>query len=658
MLDLLFGPPRRRLDESGWIGGSYWGTNRVKTRAGVEVDEALGLTYDAVWCATRLIAETAAQLPLILHQSTGDSGSRVADDHPVHDLVRCRPNPAMGAAVFHEGRTVHQVNWGNGFAEIEFDRRGDPLALWPIHPWRVRPTLPSETDELGRPLLPDYPYKVRNNDGSWVAFKRSEILHFPGAISEDGIWGKGVIAHARESIGMGLSTERHGATYFGSGAQPRGIVTVPGLKDREARTNFRAEWKEIHGSPDSAEIAILPVEGKFQPITINNEDSQFLETRKFNVATIARWYRLPLHMLMELQSATFNNVELFGSEFILYSMMTWLLKREEQCDLKLLTPEERAAGYFFRHDLTALLRGDTLARMQTYQVALTTGVYTLNDALRREHLPTIGPAGDKHFFAANNLATVEDLAAGRVPGMGGGPATGAASGGAGTGTTSPSPRSATPAAPSDQDRDLIELPDVRQQDNYSCGAAVAMSVGRYFDVGPESLEEWKAALDTTPENSTRPIKIIEYLTSLGLAVTAASDMTVEDLRDFWKDGMPVICPIQEYGLPSKQASFQYGHYVATIGVAHGQVFVQDPSIDNVLEGQGSDQAPGRSLIAESTWDSVWHDRDADGRQYVRFGIAVGRSVSDPDGDGEEEDDADTGQNPAAAAGPATRPAAV
>lgn len=151
-----------------------------------------------------------------------------------------------------------------------------------------------------------------------------------------------------------------------------------------------------------------------------------------------------------------------------------------------------------------------------------------------------------------------------------------------------------------------------------------MSVGRYFGVGPETLEEWKAKLDTTVENSTRPPKIIEYLTQLGLEATANQGMTIDDLRQNWREGKVTIVPLQEYGLPSKQASFLYGHYVAVIGATLGYIFVFDPSIDNVLSGEGSDQAAGRSFITEETWLKVWHDKDADGNEYLKYGITVGK----------------------------------
>lgn len=165
--------------------------------------------------------------------------------------------------------------------------------------------------------------------------------------------------------------------------------------------------------------------------------------------------------------------------------------------------------------------------------------------------------------------------------------------------------------------------DIRQHDHFSCGAAISMAVGRGFDVGPETLEEWKKALGTDVEESTKPASIVQYLRSLGLQVVARHGMTLEDLRHCYEAKAPVICCVQDYGpeLPPK-ARFAYGHYVAVIGLGMGYVFCQDPSEDNVIADSGSAQKPGRVMISESDWMRIWHDKDAEGNKYVQYGIAV------------------------------------
>jgi HK97 family phage portal protein len=399
MLDLLFGPKKRAYSDGWWPTGRASG--RIKTQGGVVVDEDLALTYSAVWCATRVLVEAIGTLPLFTYERQAGDERALATEHPVYEILKTAPNDQMGAMSFREGRAVHQINWGQGFAEIERNARGDVVNLWPIHPGRVRPVRPGDTDTNGRELRNSgMSYLVRNNDGSSIALKPKEMLHIPGALSEDGIWGKGVIAYARESVGMGIATERHGAAFFGSRGQPPAIVFASGLRDKEARQNFRREWKEIHGSPDSGEIAILPIDGKYQHISIPNEDGQFLGTRKFNVTTVAQWYKVPPHTIGDLERATFSNIEHLGIEFVIYSLLHWLRRTEEQINLKLFSRRERGK-YFVEHQLAAFLRGDMQSRFAAYQVGLMNGFMTINQICRLENWPTIGPEGDLRFVAVN-----------------------------------------------------------------------------------------------------------------------------------------------------------------------------------------------------------------------------------------------------------------
>ncbi len=173
---------------------------------------------------------------------------------------------------------------------------------------------------------------------------------------------------------------------------------------------------------------------------------------------------------------------------------------------------------------------------------------------------------------------------------------------------------------------ILDLPDIRQEDHFSCGAAAAMAVGRYFGVGPATLPEWKKALGTDVEESTRPGAIVRYLRSLGLSVRVRHHMTIADLAQAVAEGSPVICPVQDYGreLP-KEADFDYGHYLAVCGIIPDQyVAVQDSSEDNVTRGSGTIAAPGKVLIHQADWLRDWHDQDIDGVKYVRYGIVVGK----------------------------------
>ena len=387
MFDLVV-PPRKQAANDNWNGG-WLVSNRVRTNAGVVIDEELALCYSAVFLCTRIICESIASLPISFIEFDETGNRKYSGDMAgVAELITYSPNSQMTSMPFREGRLAHQVNWGNGFAEIQKDGMGNPVALWPIHPSRVRPAASTS----------GFDYAIKNNDGSTTGLKRDDILHVCGTISDDGVWGRGIIQHAREAIGFGLGIERHGAAYFGSGAQPKGVVVTPGLKNREDRRQFRTEWKEIHASPDSTEVAILPVGSSYSPITVSNQDNQFLESRQYNRNDIANWYRVPQYMIGEKSHTT--NVEAMGAEFIIYSLMPWVRRFEEQLNFKLV-PRRFRQRYFFQHDFSALLKGDIQARMNAYRVAISTGVMTINQCRRMENMNDIGPDGDVNYLPAN-----------------------------------------------------------------------------------------------------------------------------------------------------------------------------------------------------------------------------------------------------------------
>lgn len=413
MLNLLLGSPPPKRANLGLTGDEdHWTPNNGgsrRTLAGTRVNEDLALTLSAVWCASRALSEPGSGLPLITYERTDEEHREPARKFSLYPILKDNPNPEMGSCVWREGRSLHQVNWGNGFSEIE---RADPLdlysevvALWPIHPCRVRPVCRYDVDVRGRPLEPEFAYIVHNDDGSKTAMRTEEMLHIPGTLSEDGVWGKGTIAHARESIGGGMAVNRHGYAYFGSGGQPKGVIIAPGLKDPEQRKQFRKEWKEWHGSPDSGEVAVLPVESKYEPILISNEDSQFLGSREFDVREIARWYKIPPYMLADLMRDGHGSIEHMGMEFVIYSLLPWLRKWEEQLNLKLLNPRQRSR-YFVEHNLNGLLRGDIASRMAAYNTAIMIGVMNVNECRRLENLNSIGPDGDVHYVPMN-LQTAE-----------------------------------------------------------------------------------------------------------------------------------------------------------------------------------------------------------------------------------------------------------
>lgn len=374
-------------DESHWYpsGGFF-----ARTVAGVDVDDEKALTYSAVFRCSRLLTEPPSSLPLRCYKKVdGDRQQATIDEVPAMELVSVAPNENMTAGVFRERTMLHQVNWGNGFAEIvRDDYTGQIKALYPIHASRVSPAKPDS----------GFAYAVRNNDGSTTGLKREDMLHVCGTLSDDGIWGRGVITAARENIGGGLAAERYGAAFFGSGGQPKGVVVVPGMTKPSDRDQFRREWREIVGSPGSNEVAILPTTGTYTPIHISNQDSQFIEAQVRNQDIICNWYGIQPYMLGA--KILGSSLEGLSGEFIIYSLYPWVTRFEQQLNFKLLDRNQRGL-FSFEHDFSALLRGDIQSRMNAYRVAIMTGVFTINHCRRLENLPGIGPAGDETYVPAN-----------------------------------------------------------------------------------------------------------------------------------------------------------------------------------------------------------------------------------------------------------------
>lgn len=373
---------------AGFFNKRFWhidGGGR-RTTSLEDVSEDSALNHSAVWCATRLLCGTGASLPLPIYRGLNDEDRAKDREHPLYRLLNGRPNPEMTAYNFRSVMWQWQVNWGNAYAEIvrEGNQPDAPiLELWPIHPDRVIPKR-DEDDQLY--------YEVRGETGSMVDLWPWQMLHIPSIITHDGIFGHGVIAHAREAIGAGIAAEKYGAHWFGGAAVPRAVIEHDEHWTPEARTAFREEWEQIYSGPDGHRVAVLQGGAKIKPLSLSAEDSQFLETRQFSVEEIARWYGVPPHLLQHLLRATFNNIEHLGISFVQYSLIPWL-RIWEQCIWEKLLSEREQMDYFAEHNVDALLRGDFETRMRGYNVAITTGLANRNECRKKENWAPV-PGGD------------------------------------------------------------------------------------------------------------------------------------------------------------------------------------------------------------------------------------------------------------------------
>jgi HK97 family phage portal protein len=358
-----------------------WATGSRKSVAGVTVTNANALTNSAWYACIRILAETVAGLPPILYERTASDGRKRAIDHKLWPILHDEPNPLMSPYTFWETLVSHCVSHGNAYALIVRDKGGVVTALWPIPPDRIKPTVLPGTNAL-----------VYESDLLPERFAQpSDIFHVPG-LAFDGLKGYNPVELAREAIGLTKAAELMASGLFGRGARPSGILTTDDHIDEDGAKRLKASWDSAQSGIDNqGKTAVLFGGLKYQALTINPKDAQFMDLRKFQTHEVARMFRMPLHMIGELDRATFSNIEHQGLSFVTQTLRPWLVRFEKEVGRKLLTVAERRTHYF-EFLVDALLRGDIKTRFASYSVGIQTGFMTRNEARRFENWE---PGGDE-----------------------------------------------------------------------------------------------------------------------------------------------------------------------------------------------------------------------------------------------------------------------
>ncbi len=356
--------------------------------AGVSVTPWTALNYSAVFAAVRIISEAVSSLPLHLYERLPNGGKRRASGTPLYSLVHDAPNDEMGSLQWREASMAHLLLWGNSYSEIVRDLEGNAVELWPLDPSQVKPTRTANGDLF---------YDV----GGKVALPRENVLHVSG-LSFDGISGISPIAQARQSIGLALAIEQFGAGFFGRGARPGGILTFPGQLSSEARANLRRSFEDLHsGSGNSHRVALLEQGLKWESIGVPPDDSQFLQSREFQVIEICRWFNLPPHKLKELAKMNYNSLEQMNVEFLTDTLRPWLVRWEQQLNRKLLRRQDRER-FFFEHAVEGILRGDLQSRYTSYSIARNWGWLSVNEIREKENLNPVD--GGDTYLTPQNMA--------------------------------------------------------------------------------------------------------------------------------------------------------------------------------------------------------------------------------------------------------------
>ena len=368
--------------------------------SGKAVTERSAMQMTAVYSCVRILAEAVAGLPLHLYKYTDDGGKEKAIDHPLYRLLHDEPNPEMSSFVFRETLMTHLLLWGNAYAQIIRNGRNEIIALYPLMPNKMS----VDRDENGHLFYTYYrgPDEAIKNKDLAVTLQPSDVLHIPG-LGFDGLVGYSPIAMAKNAIGMAIACEEFGAKFFANGAAPSGVLEHPGtIKDP---SRVREAWQsQFGGSSNSGKVAVLEEGMKYTPISISPEQAQFLETRKFQINEIARIFRVPPHMVGDLEKSSFSNIEQQSLEFVKYTLDPWVIRWEQSLMRALLAADEKAV-YFVKFNLEGLLRGDYQSRMNGYAIGRQNGWMSANDIRELENLDRI-PAeegGDLYLINGNML---------------------------------------------------------------------------------------------------------------------------------------------------------------------------------------------------------------------------------------------------------------
>jgi len=359
----------------------------ASTDSGVSVTPDSALTYSAVYAAVRCIAESVSSLPLNLYERLPGGGKMHAKANPLHTLLHDEPNPEMTSLQWREASMAHLLLWGNSYTEIVRDLEGNAVELWPIDPTTVTPKR-TDSGEL---------YYELNRGKDFLT--AANMLHIPG-LSFDGISGMSPISLARQSIGLSMAIESFGAGYFGRGARPGGVLTFPGQLSPEARQNLRRSFEELHaGGANSHRVALLEAGLKWEAIGVPPDDSQFLQSREFQIIEVARWFNLPPNKLKDLSKTSYNSLEQMEISFVVDTLRPWLVRWEQQLNRKLIRPKDKGS-FFFEHNVDGMLRGDQASRYTAYSVGRNWGWLSVNEIRERENQNPI-EGGDVYMVPLN-----------------------------------------------------------------------------------------------------------------------------------------------------------------------------------------------------------------------------------------------------------------
>ena len=368
-----------------------------QTEAGIKVDENSALNLAAVYAAINIISGDISTLPLGLFKTVKNKRKRITD-HKSLQVLTYRANPVMPAINVRRTLTAHMLSWGNMYAEIVRDGMNNVVEIWPLTPDRVAPKWQAGT----------VVYKIDQGMAKEITLPKEKVLHISG-LGYNGITGYSVISKAAESIGLSMASEKFGARYFGANTNMGGAIKYPRALGADAKKNLAASLGGYTGSDNSHRWMILEQGMEIEKLGFSPDDSQFLQTRQFQVPEIARWFNMPPHKLKDLTRSTFSNIEEQETEYVVSCLVPWLTIIEQNYNIQLLTEKEHRLGYYFKHNVKGLLRGSSSARAEYYTKRFYLGTITPNEIRAFEDEDPLETEYADKTYIQQNLMPLEDV---------------------------------------------------------------------------------------------------------------------------------------------------------------------------------------------------------------------------------------------------------
>jgi len=356
-----------------------------------QVDYRTAMKYTAVFACVRVLAEALASTPIMLYRKKENGDRETRNDLAVYDILHNQPNEEMSPFNFKETCMVSLNLGGNSVSQKLVNKYGDLVGLYPYEWSKVTIARDPTTSRLV--------YRIRDGTHQ-LELPRDQVFHVAG-LSMDGVVGMSPIEYVSSAIRLGLSYERFGINFYKNGANSSGVIEYPGALADTAYERLKKDFaKSYQGLANTGKPIILEGGAKFNQLAIKPADAQLIENKKFQLEDVARIYRVPLHLIQNLDRATFSNIEQQSLEFVMYTMLPWFKRWEENLNMQLLTPLERRAGFYFEFKIDSLLRGDMQSRAMAYAQGRQWGWLSVNDIRKLENMTPI-PNGDIYMQPLN-----------------------------------------------------------------------------------------------------------------------------------------------------------------------------------------------------------------------------------------------------------------